>query len=589
MNVLHIDLAKLSQHPCPDFANEAWVSLDGEWEFAFDETDAGELEGWYISHDFPERINVPYVYQCERSGIGLKDIHDIVWYRKTVSVDDKFKGKRVILILGAVDFYSKIWINGKYAGEHTGGYSSIKLDVTDFLELGKDNAIVIRVYDESYSREQPRGKQGWLDKNFGCWYTRHTGIWQSVWMEILHPCHIQEISISTDITRKQVGLEIAFSKRLPDTELSIRIFKGELEIASIRERVLECRMGTAINLENPAFENGICYWNPESPELYELEIGLLIDGKTVDKRYSYFGMREISIEKGKILLNQIPVYQKLILYQGYSEEGLISSGSDEEILKDLNLIKAMGFNGLRIHQKVESPRFLYLCDKTGLLVWEEMPSAYRFSGKSVKVLLSEWTDIVIRDKNHPSIITWVIFNESWGVPHIYSEPREQAFAKAMLNITKALDGTRPVIDNDGWEHTETDIVTIHDYGADAEHYKSGYANKENVVNGAPSEAFPRFIYSKGHDYKGQPVIISEYGGIAFDSADGWGYNGRVQNGSEFLEHYRSLTEAIRGIDYLCGYCYTQFTDVEQEVNGLLSIGRVPKVDIEELKKINEGR
>lgn len=588
---MHTDLVNLNQHPRPDFASEDWMNLNGTWEFSFDDTDSGKLEGWYKNHKhaFPEKINVPYAYQSKRSGIGLNEVHDIIWYKKTVHIDDKFSDKRWILNFGAIDFYSKIWVNGNYAGEHTGGYSSFQIEVTDFLEFGTENEIVIRVSDESFNREQPRGKQSWLNLNFGCWYTRHTGIWQSVWMEILHPCHIQNISISTDVIHKEVGLDIVLSKLVKNAELNIRILKGELEITSVRQRVTENNISTTINIENPAFELGICFWNPENPELYDLEIELLLDGKVIDKRSSYFGMREVSIEKGRILLNHIPVYQKLVLYQGYFEDGLITSGTDEEILKDLSLIQNMGFNGLRIHQKIESSRFLYLCDQIGLLVWEEMPSAYRFTERSAKTLLSEWTDIIFRDKNHPSIITWVTFNESWGLPNIYSEPKEQALAKAMLNVTKALDGTRPVIDNDGWEHTDTDIITIHDYGANAQHYEDAYADKESVVSGAPSAAFPRFTCSRGHTYEGQPIILSEYGGIAFDTADGWGYNGRVQNESEFLDHYRSLTQAIQNIDYICGFCYTQFTDVEQEQNGLLTIDRKPKVDIEELRKINSRR
>lgn len=567
------------------------MSLDGEWEFAFDDADSGETESWYKkpNHAFPQKINVPYVYQSKRSGICEKEVHDTVWYRRTVRMESRFQNKRFLLNFGAADFYTKIWVNGCYAGEHTGGYSSFAVDVTDFVKCGEDNDIVVRIYDDGGSREQPRGKQGWLDRNFGCWYTKHTGIWQSVWMEILDPSHIRAVSISTDIVKKEAGFSVALSKCPRNAELDIRVSMGELEIASVRRRVSECRVGTAVNIENRAFENGVCLWNPEDPRLYEVEIGLLSDGTVVDSRKSYFGMRDISIEKGKILLNRIPIYQRLVLYQGYFADGLISSGSDEDIVRDLKLILAMGFNGLRIHQKIESPRFLYWCDRLGLLVWEEMPSAYSFTGQSVKTILKEWSDIVTRDKNHPSIITWVAFNESWGVPDLYSDAKEQALAKAALNMTKALDGTRPVIDNDGWEHTETDIYTIHDYGADAAHYETAYADKAGVVDGAPSKAYSHFVSSKGHRYEGQPVLVSEYGGIAFDSSDGWGYNDKVHSQAEFLEKYRSLTQAIQKIGYICGYCYTQFTDVEQEENGLLTIDREPKVSIEALREINAAQ
>lgn len=593
MDNLCSNLGTTDRHPRPDFACPAWESLDGEWEFAFDDGDQGISGRWYEKGSFPLRINVPYVYQCGRSGIAEEERrrrHDVLWYRRELAVGRELAGKRILLHFGAVDFDAELWVNGAPAGRHAGGYSPFCFDITEHVVFGGENAVVLRVRDDAFSREQPRGKQSWMPGNFGCWYTGYAGIWQSVWMEALDPAHIESLSVRPDFSGRAAELELGFSGAGENLEWSVEVSARGRKIVSLRGRALQKRVSVRVDLENGAFEQGALFWSPEDPALYDLKAELLRDGRPVDERRSYFGLREICAEDGRLLLNRAPVYQKLVLYQGYYPDGLVTSTDDEEIAADLKMIRRMGFNGLRVHQKIESSRFLYWCDRLGLLVWEEMPSFYSFTQRSMRTLLEEWQAILERDRNHPCIVTWVLFNESWGLPNLSVSAREQAFARAAVELTRAMDGTRPVVDNDGWEHTDaTDLVTIHDYGDGARHFESVYGDRERLLCDEASSGYPKYLFGRGQEYRGQPVLITEYGGIAFSGSDGWGYNEKVGSKEEFLRRFRELTGAIRSIPYVCGSCYTQFTDVEQEQNGLLTLDRVPKVDPEEIRKINGGR
>jgi beta-galactosidase/beta-glucuronidase len=577
----------VANYPRPDFRRDKWLDLQGQWEFEFDDENLGEQQRWYNTHSFARNINVPYVFQSELSGINIRERHDIVWYKRTFTCDEDFKGKRVLINFGAVDFYSKLWINGNYVGSNVGGYTPFGFDISQYVDLSKENTLIIRVEDGSQAKEQPRGKQGWLEDNFGCWYTNFTGIWQPVWLTAVGKTYIENFKITPDIDNHKINVKVLVNEAKDDEKLKISIKYKDEEITETLLAIKMTQLEIDINVFSKVFENGIKCWNVKEPNLYDITFTVIKNEVEVDKVNSYFGMRKISSRGGKVLLNNFPVYQKLILDQGYFPEGFITPKDEQALIKDIKLIKEMGFNGVRKHEKIEDPRFLYWCDKLGLLVWEEMPSPYVFNEKAVRNVVDEWQKVIERDYNHPCIITWVLYNESWGVYDVCRNKQQQNYLKALYSLTKALDSTRPVIDNDGWEHTETDIVTIHDYEGDGSKLKKIYSDKDKVLDGTNSTLFSRFVHSEGHFYKGQPVILSEYGGIAFDSSNGWGYNQKAKNDDEFIDRYKSLTKSIKETDYICGYCYTQLTDVEQEQNGLLTIDRKPKIAPSIIKEIND--
>jgi len=336
---------------------------------------------------------------------------------------------------------------------------------------------------------------------------------------------------------------------------------------------------------------GIRTWTPAEPSLYDISFRTRFNGEVWDEAGSYFGMREIRIEGSNILLNGAPLYQRLILDQGYWDESHLTPPDEKALIRDIDKIHALGYNGLRKHQKTEDERFLYWCDVKGMLVWSEAPAAYVYSDRSVELFTKEWLDIVKQNYNHPSIITWTPVNESWGVPQVETNRTQQHFTQAIYHLTKSIDPHRPVIVNDGWEHTVSDILTLHDYEEAGEVLKKRYTQyKDEIMTTEIYHSTSRSALANGFSYKGQPVIISEFGGIAFDSdKEGWGYGNKVNTKEDFLKRFDSITTAIKEIPYVCGYCYTQVTDVQQEINGLMDISRNYKVDPEVIKEINERK
>jgi hypothetical protein len=365
-------------------------------------------------------------------------------------------------------------------------------------------------------------------------------------------------------------------KGLPVTSLLVPVNKKHIEF-------------TADVVNTDVCEWGIFTWAPEHPHLYDISFRLLRDGNPVDAVRSYFGMRDIRIDGNKVLLNGVPLYQRLILDQGYWKDSHLTPPDEEALVTDIDRTMAAGYNGVRKHQKTEDERFLYWADVKGLLVWSEMAAAYEFNESAVGRFTREWMEIVRQNYNHPSIITWTPFNESWGIPGIKNNTAQQRFTEGIYNLTKSCDPYRPVITNDGWEHTVSDIITLHDYEEGGEDFFSRYsayldAALDNLVycNGFKS------AFAKGYGYRGQPIIISEFGGIAFNNnVAGWGYGNKVNTAEEFIRRFDAITTAIKKIDRICGYCYTQVTDVQQEINGLMDPDRNFKVDPAILKEINE--
>ncbi|WP_168121753.1 sugar-binding domain-containing protein [Paenibacillus sp. HB172176] len=578
----------VKDYPRPQWLREDWQLLNGEWGFRFDDQFEGERSKWFNELKGDRKIQVPFTYETKASGIGEETFHPCVWYERSVSIPESASNKRVLLHFQAVDYLAKLWVNGVYVGSHEGGYAAFSFDITDALQAG-DNRLTVRVED-SNSTMQPRGKQRWVEKNFGCWYVQTTGIWQSVWLEYVDALHVDHAKI----TPRLGDAAVTFEYELGDTVRSyegltlqtIIRFNGEL-IRSNETSVDRKFLKVDLSVMNDTKEWKIHAWHPNHPNLYDAEVILKKDGKPVDTVYSYFGMRHIEIKGHTIVLNSHPLYQRLLLDQGYWEDTHLTPPSEEAIIEDIDKTLALGFNGVRKHQKLEDPRYLYWADRKGLLVWSEIAAAYEFGDDAVQRFTKEWMEVVRQHYNHPSIITWVPFNESWGIAQIANNRKQQQFTEAIYHLTKSFDQMRPVVVNDGWEHTISDIITLHDYEETGPALEARYTDKDHLLSNDIAHNGHRFPFAEGYGYKGQPVIISEYGGIAFTSEDGWGYGNQVKNEEEFLARYESITQAIKNLDYVSGFCYTQLTDVQQEVNGLLTINREPKVDVERIHKINK--
>jgi beta-galactosidase/beta-glucuronidase len=591
------------EYPRPQFRREGWTNLNGEWAFAFDDSDAGLADGWQSitpeelrtdGSPFDRQIVVPFCYQSKHSGIGETAFHDVVWYARTFDYPS-LGDERLLLHFGAVDYRATVWVNGGRVASHEGGHTSFSADVTHALTAG-ENVLVVRAEDPSRDVTIPRGKQYWKEKTEGIFYTRTTGIWQTVWLEPVNRSRIDTLRFTPDVDTASIDVEVSIEAI--EREMSLRAtveLDGEQvleDTISVRSSLVErslplLRRGEAPDTPHLADWPGPALWSPEHPTLYDLRLELLDpDGEVLDSVESYFGMRKIQVKDGKVLLNDRPLYQRLVLDQGYFPEGILTAPTDEDLRRDVELAKEMGFNGARKHQKVEDPRWLFWADTLGFLVWGEMANAYQYSTGYVRRMTAEWQEAVMRDYNHPCIVAWVPMNESWGVPDLASDRSQTEHLLALYHLTRSLDPTRPVVSNDGWEHAITDLCTIHDY-RNAEALARSYTTPESAVAAEPAN---RPVYVPGYAYRGEPILITEFGGIAYSAeesgAEGWGYS-IVADADEFLERYESIVEALLRSSSVQGFCYTQLTDVEQEINGLLTYDRNPKVDPARVREINE--
>ncbi|GIP16663.1 beta-glucuronidase [Paenibacillus montaniterrae] len=581
----------VKDYPRPQFVRSNWVNLNGEWDFRFDDHNRGEQERWFAQFPNELKIRVPFTYETKASGIGVEEHHANVWYHRAFEVPLQVPGKRLILHFQAVDYFAKVWINGIYAGSHQGGYAAFSFDITPYVRPGSTNQITVKVED-SKDATQPRGKQRWVDRSFECFYVQTTGIWQTVWMELVDPVHIDSVKITPDVDAFSVKLEFQVKGDFQSKPVALETiisFKGQ-QIKKIRLAIDRPWLEVDIGLIHEG--NGpwkMCYWSPAHPHLYDVEFVLYHGEEKVDHVHSYFGMRKISIEKGEVLLNNVPLYQRLVLDQGYWPESHLTPPSEEAIIADIDLILQMGYNGVRKHMKVEDARFLYWCDVKGLLVWSEMAAAFEFNDQAVHRFTAEWLEVVRQQYNHPSIITWVPFNESWGIMKIKTDVRQQQFTEGIYHLTKSFDPHRPVITNDGWEHTVSDILTLHDYVETGEELLQRFSDKQSIVHNERAFNYFKYAFADGYSYKGQPIILSEFGGVALKNDSGWGYGRQEADEEALLQRLRGLHQAIRQAKYIVGYCYTQVTDVQQEVNGLLTETRQPKLPLETIREINLSR
>ena len=586
------------QHPRPDFARTWWQSLDGPWAFAFDDEDQGLQAGWYQEGAaLPLLIQVPFAYQSQSSGIGLSEHHPILWYQRSFALPDEVAKRRILLRFGAVDHACQVWVNGQMAGCHKGGYAAFALDISPCLRPG-DNDLRLRVTDRR-DTAQPRGKQYWEDGLMGCWYTPSSGIWQSVYLEALGDTGIDAIRVTPDIDRHAARVAVDLDRE-PGEGLSLEYelrFEGRL-VRRITSDVPFQRYELSLDMRDASRVDSLRLWSPEHPRLYDLTLRLRRGEELLDEVFTYFGMRKVEQRDGHVLLNNSPLYQRLVLDQGYWPDSLLTPPDGEALKRDVAAIKAFGFNGVRKHQKIEDPRFYYWCDRLGLLCWGELPSAYEFCPEAINNLSQELTAFIRRDYNHPSIIAWVPLNESWGVREIYDNPQQQAFSNMLYMQCKALDSSRLVSGNDGWEQTLTDMVALHDYAACGSDIQRHFASRSEVEGGFSAW---RMSFAKGYapreDSQIKPFLVTEYGGIAMaikgaqgqvGNMETWGYHDKVDSEEAFFERYRSLTDAIRSLPYCRGYCYTQLTDVMQEINGLLLPDRTPKVDPRRFASYNKN-
>jgi beta-galactosidase/beta-glucuronidase len=579
-------------HPRPQLVREDWADLCGQWMFAYDDDDRGVGEAWFSGGEPWDRtITVPFPPESKLSGVHDTTSRTIVWYRRTLEVPP-LDGDRLVLHFGAVDYSARVWVDGTLVGEHEGGHTPFSFDVTDALVRGTEHVVVVRAEDRVDDVTQPRGKQDWLPEPHAIWYHRTTGIWQPVWTERVPATHLTQVHWTPDVAAASVRLEADLSA-LPEEahHLRVRLRFGD-ELLAEQTALLTGRHGR-FDVAVPALRHGQyqarLMWSPEAPHLVDAELEVLdASGRAVDTVRSYFGIRSVRIEDGRFVLNGHPYFLRLALNQGYWPESHLAAPSEDALRREVELAKALGFNGVRIHQKVEDPRFLYWCDRLGLLVWDEMPSAYEFAPAAVERVVREWMEVVRRDRSHPSVVAWVPLNESWGVWHISEDEQQQHHATALYHLTHALDATRPVISNDGWEHTESDIWGVHDYSAFGDSLRRRYADSE-AVDRALSDRRPgrrRVVLGDRVD-RGQPVVLTEFGGLSFvpEAGQNWFGYATVSSPEELEERLRDLVGAVLDNPELAGFCYTQLADTEQERNGLLTQEREPKLPTETVRQI----
>jgi len=578
-------------YPRPELEREKWTSLDGPWDFAIDRE-----ARWSVPSQvaWDATITVPFSPETPASGIGDMGFYRACWYRRTIRVPALATGEHLLLHLGAVDYAAIVWVNGHPAGLHEGGYTPFTVDLTYFIAAGEEATIVVRATDDPHDLAKPRGKQDWQLEPHSIWYPRTTGIWQTVWLERVPATWIAQVRWTPNLERYELGVEAWLDgERREGLRLRVKLTIGERLLADDTYTVVSGEVHRRIALSDPGIDDyrNELLWSPERPVLIAAELYLWGGrGELIDTVRSYTALRSVGTQSGRFTLNGRPYYLRLVLDQGYWKETGLTAPSDGAFRKDIELVKAMGFNGVRKHQKIEDPRFLYWADVMGLLVWEEMPSAYRFTKESVDRLTREWSAAIERDSSHPCIVTWVPINESWGVPDLPAMVAQQHYVQALYHLTKTLDPTRPVVGNDGWESAATDIVGIHDYSPDPQRIERRYRTTEPVPQ-LLQQLGPagRLITLEGHEHRGQPLMLTEFGGIAFsDRATSWGYT-RAVSADEFAIQYVSLLDTIHRLPILAGFCYTQLTDTYQEANGLLYADRTPKIPIETIAAATSGR
>jgi beta-galactosidase/beta-glucuronidase len=586
-------------YPRPQLVRDRWTDLTGAWQFTHDDEDDGLDARWYEALDLDDRkvfgrdIQVPYPPESPASGIGDVGYHRVVWYRRAFDRDEAGDrpGERVLLRFGAIDYCATVWVNGRLVATHEGGHTPFAADITSVLTEGPQ-VVVVRAQDDPRDLTQPRGKQDWHERPHAIWYERTTGIWQPVWLEPVPPTHVEFLGWTPDLDRRVLrvrarvggavppGLRLAVRLTLRGQVLADDVYPADADVVQ-RDIPLD---GARIHHERRAY-----LWAPDNPNLLDAQVSLLLDGDVVDEVRSYCGLRSVGASDRHFVLNGRGFPLRMVLAQNYWPSSHLAAPDGAAIRREVELVKELGFNAVRIHQKVEDPRFLGWCDRLGVLAWGEMPSALDFGPRTIRRITSEWLEVLERDSSSPALVAWVPFNESWGVPNLENDPAQRHAVQALYHLTRAIDPTRPVVGNDGWENFVSDMIGVHDYSPSGqvlgERYGSYEAFQRTMEQVRP---FYRRITLPGLADGGQPLIVSEFGGTTYDAGreDFWNGYGAVRSADELLERYRELVTALLSSPVVAGFCYTQLTDTRQERNGLLTEDRVPKVDPGEIAKIN---
>ena len=567
------------EYPRPQFVREDWMNLNGEWDFEIDYSCTGQEREFFNRDTLDSKIIVPFCPESKLSGICNTDFMPCVWYRRNIEIPNQFKDKEVILHFGAVDYHAIVYVNGTQVIEHKGGYTPFSVNITDRLK-DKDNYITLCAYDDLRSNNQPSGKQSPKYESYGCYYTRTTGIWQTVWLEFANCARVDSIKITTDIETPSVTVGIKATSDAVGKTVSLETF-WDNTLTGAANIILG---STYTEVTIPLSEKHL--WEIGKGGLYDLKITISDSDKIYDTVSSYFGLRSVYLDKKAFMINGKSVFGCWVLDQGYYPDGIYTAPTDNALKADIEYSMQLGFNGARLHEKVFEPRYLYWADRLGYLVWGEHANWGLQITEPGQILhfLPEWIEAVERDFNHPSLIGWCPFNETWDWNH-----RKQcdAILDTVYRVTKAIDPTRPVIDTSGNFHVVTDIYDVHDYEQAPTAFAENYSKiSEGIVN----DETERSPINRGRQkYDGVlPFFISEYGGIKWssDNENSWGYGTAPQTEDEFIQRYKGLTEAILNHEDIMGFCYTQLYDVEQEQNGLMTYDRKFKFDPEIFKKIN---
>jgi beta-galactosidase/beta-glucuronidase len=589
---------QVEDYPRPQLRRDGWINLNGQWQFAIDHDATKELE----DVAFEANILVPFAPETPASLVGDRGFYKAVWYKRRFTAPKLNDGERLVLHFGAVDWSCDVYVNGALAIHHEGGYTPFSVDITRLLKSGKSQTVVVRAHDDPHDMAKPRGKQDWRAEAHSIWYPRTTGIWQTVWMEVQPKVSIQSLRWTADVASWSIRLAAAFQGATQGLSLRLVLKNGERLLADDLYSLSGNTIDRMINLPDPGIEDERfdLLWTPEHPKLLVAELTLIekspTGAKAIDRVTSYTAMRSVAVDRDRFILNGRPYHLALVLDQGYWKESGLTAPDCAALRRDVELVKAMGFNGVRKHQKIEDPRFLFLADKLGLMVWEELPSPYAFTSTGQERLIATWTEAIKRDISHPCIVAWVPYNESWGLPDLTVSAAQRDSQRALYYLTKSLDPLRPVIGNDGWEMVVGDIIAIHDYDGDSPRLATRYADghrgaddRECLIKSERPGS--RELVLDGFDHHNKPVMLTEFGGICYareDEPGVWGYK-RAATVAEFSQQYRDCIRAARAPRMFAGFCYTQFADTYQEANGLLYMDRTPKYDIEEIARHTRGQ